>query len=337
MGAVNIGFQSNETSGRRRFALAVAMGLAIPAVAQAQAPEYPTRPIRMIVPLAAGGTTDICARLVGQRLNEAFGQPVVVDNRPGGGTTIAAALAARAAPDGYTLLFHSVSIATTVPLYPKLALDPLKAFAAIAPVAQSFYVVAVHPSVPVKSIKELIALAKAKPKQVSLAHAGTGTITHLTVENFMAIAGIELLLVPYKGGAPALAALVGGQVQTIFNPIAEILPQVRAGGKVRPLAVTSPERAPELPDTPTLAELGFPGATVTTRNGLYAPAGTPRAVITKINAEINRMVDSPEAKERFRTLGLVARGGTPEELTEYVRTEVARWSKVVKDAGIKTN
>ncbi|RPI45071.1 MAG: tripartite tricarboxylate transporter substrate binding protein [Betaproteobacteria bacterium] len=337
MAAVSKHIQVSAAPGRQWYSLAAAIGLAIPVVALAQAPQYPTRPIRMIVPLAAGGTTDIVARLVGQRLNEAFGQAVVVDNRPGGGTTIAAALAARAAPDGYTLLFHSVSIATTVPLYPNLPYDPLKAFAAISPVAQSFYVVAVHPSVPVNSVKELIALAKSKPKQVTLAHAGTGTITHLTVENFMAQAGIQLLLVPYKGGAPALAALVSGQVQTIFNPIAEILPQVRAGGKVRTLAVTSPERAPELPDVPTLAELGYPGATVTTRNGLYAPAGTPRAIITKLNGEINRMVNSPEAKERFRSLGLVARGGTPEELDEYVRSEVARWTKVVKEAGIKIN
>ena len=327
--------QASASRAKRWVPLAAATGLAMPALTLAQAPQYPTRPIRVVVPLAAGGTTDIVARLVAQRLSDALGQPVIVDNRPGGGTTIGAAVVAKAQPDGYTLLFHSVSLATTVPLYPKLPYDAAKDFAAISAVGQSFYVVAVHPSVPVQSLKELVAMARAKPRQVSYASAGQGTITHLTVELFMANAKIEMLHVPYKGGAPALVALVSGQVQAIFNPIAEILPQVRAGGKVRTLAVTSPQRAPELPDVPTLAESGYPGATVTTRNGLYAPTGTPRAVIERLNAEINRMLNLPDVQERFQANGLVARGSTSAELADYLKSEVARWSKVVKDAGIK--
>lgn len=312
------------------FAAAVA---AIPSYAGESPARYPSKSIRMIVPLAAGGTTDIVARLIAQRFTEGLGQTVVVDNRTGGGGTIGAGLVARAAPDGYTLLFHSVSLATSVPLY-KLPYDPVKDLVGVAPVGQSFYVVAVHPTMPVQTIHELISLLRSKPKQISLSHAGNGTITHLAVELFMANTKTQFLLVPFKGGNPALQALVGGQVQAIFNPIAEILPMVRAGGKVRTLAVTAPKRAPELPDVPTLAESGFPGANVTTINGIYAPTGTPAAIVERLNAEVNRAVQNPETAERFVSQGLVPLGGTSAQLTEYLRSEVARWTKVVKDAGI---
>jgi tripartite-type tricarboxylate transporter receptor subunit TctC len=298
------------------------------------AASYPNKPIRLVVPLAAGGTTDIVARIVAQVLTEGLGQSVVVDNRTGAGGTIGAGVVAKAAPDGYTLLFHSVSLATAVPLY-KLPYDTVKDFVGVVPVGQSFYVAAVHPTVPVKTIHELIKLAQAKPKQIPLAHAGTGTITHLTVELFMANTKTSFLLVPFKGGNPALAALLGGQVQAIFNPIAEILPMVRAGGKVRTLAVTSPKRAPELPDVPTLAEAGFPGATVTTVNGVYAPSSTPKVVIERLNAAVNKAMQNPEIRDRFSSQGLVPLGGTADELTDYLRTSVERWTKVVKDAGIK--
>ena len=316
--------------------LLAAAAAAVPAgvCAADAAAGYPNKPIRMVVPLAAGGTTDIVARIVGQILSEGLGQSVIVDNRAGAGGTIGAGVVARAAPDGYTLLFHSVSLATAVPLY-KLPYDPVKDFVGVVPVGQSFYVAAVHPTVPVKTIQELIKLAQAKPKQTSLSHAGTGTITHLTVELFMANTKTSFLLVPFKGGNPALAALVGGQVQAIFNPIAEILPMVRAGGKVRPLAVTAPKRAPELPDVPTLAESGFPGATVTTINGVYAPSATPKAIVERLNAEMNRAMKNPEIRQRFSGQGLVPLGGTPAELTDYLRTSVERWSKVVNDAGIQ--
>lgn len=295
---------------------------------------YPSKPVRMVVPLAPGGTTDIVARIVAQILTDGLGQSVIVDNRSGAGGTIGAGVVARAAPDGYTLLFHSVSLATAVPLY-KLPYDPVKDFVGVVPVGQSFYVAAVHPSMPVKTIHELIKMAQAKPRQISLSHAGTGTITHLTVELFMANSKTSFLLVPFKGGNPALAALVGGQVQAIFNPIAEILPMVRAGGKVVPLAVTAPKRAPELPDVPTLAESGFPGATVTTINGVYAPSAVPKAIIERLNTEVNRGMKNPETRARFSGQGLVPLGGTPDELTDYMRTSVERWTKVVKDAGIK--
>ena len=314
-------------------ALAVA-GL-VPGVASAQATRYPTKPIRLVVPLAPAGTTDIVARLVAQKYNEAWGQPVIVDNRPGAGTTIGSAVVARAPADGYTLLFTSASLATSVPLYRSLPYDPVKDLAPVGPVGQSFYVLAVHPTMPVNSVQDFIAFAKAKPKQVSYASAGTGTITHLTVELFIAHTKIDMLHVPYKGGAPALVAFVSGQVNAIFNPIAEILPQVRAGGKVKTLAVTAPKRVPELPDTPTLAESGLPGATVTTWSGIYVPAGTPRSTIGQLNTELNRMVQQADVRERLHANGLVPVGGTPEALGTYLKSEIERWTKVVKGAGIK--
>jgi tripartite-type tricarboxylate transporter receptor subunit TctC len=313
-------------------AVAVAAGWVPQAGAQSR---YPTKPLRMVVPLPPAGSTDIAARLIAQRLGELLGQPVIVDNRPGAATTLGSALVARATPDGYALLFASVSLATTVPLYRNLPYDPVKDFAPVSPIGQSFYVLAVHPTVPVQTVQEFIALAKVKPKNVSYASAGPGTITHLTVELFIAHTKVDMLHVPYKGGAPALVALVSGQVQAIFNPIAEILPQIRAGGKVRTLAVTNPTRAPELPDVPTLAESGCPGCTVTPKSAVYAPAGTPQAVIAKLNAEINRAIKEPEFQERFRATGLTPIGGTSAELGDYLKSEIARWTKVVKDAGIK--
>ena len=314
---------------------AVAFALSFSAAAVHAQHKYPTRPIRVVVPLPPAGSTDIVARIVTQKLSEALGQPVIVDKRPGAGTTIGSALVARAAPDGYTLLLASTSLATTVPLYPNLPYDPVKDLSPIGPVGQSFYVLAVHPSVPVKSVQELIALVKSKPGQVSYASAGAGTITHLTVELFISQVKIEMLHVPFKGGAPALVAFVSGQVQVIFNPIAEILPQVRAGGKVRTLAVTNPKRVPDLPDVPTLSESGLPGFSVTPWSGIYAPAGTPPSIVNRLNAEINRMVQQPEVRERILSTGLVPIGGTPAALGDYLKSEIARWTKVVKEAGIK--
>jgi tripartite-type tricarboxylate transporter receptor subunit TctC len=301
----------------------------------AVAQSYPTRPIRVVVPLAPAGTTDIVARVIAQKFNEAWGQPVIIDNRPGAGTTLGSGLVARATPDGYTLLFNSVSLATTVPLYRNLSFDPVKDLAPIGPVGQSFYVLAVPLSTPINSVQEFIALAKAKPKQILYASAGQGTITHLAVELFMARAQISMVNVPFKGGAPALVAFLSGQVQAIFSPIAEILPHVRVGGKVRTLAVTSPKRVPELPETPTLTESGLVGADVITWSGIYAPAGTPRTIVNQLNAELNRMVQQPEVRERFLSIGLVPVGGTPAALGDYLKSEIARWTKVVKDAGIK--
>ena len=321
--------------GRAWVAVAVALAVSWPALAAAQATRYPNRPIRLIVPLPPAGSTDIVARIVAQKLNEGLGQQVIVDNRPGAASTIGNGLVAHAAPDGYTLLFASASLGTTPSLYRKLSYDPVKDLAPVAPIGQSFFVLVVHPSVPAKSVQEFIALAKAKPKQILYATAGTGSITHLAVELFMANAKIDMVSVPFKGGAPALVAFLSGEAPAIFSPIAEILPHLRTSSKVRTLAVTSPKRVPELPDTPTLSESGLPGATVITMTGIYVPAGTPGGIINQLNTEINRMMKQPEVRDRFAGNGLVPIGGTPEALGDYLKSEITRWAKVIKEAGIK--
>jgi tripartite-type tricarboxylate transporter receptor subunit TctC len=299
--------------------------------------RYPTKPVRLIVPLAPGGSTDIVARLVAQKLGEGFTQTVLVDNRPGAGTTLGTNLVAKAPPDGYTLLFTSVSLATNAVLYPKLPFDTVKDFAPIGTVGQSFYVLIVQPSLGVGSVQELIALAKSKPKQIQYASAGQGTITHLTVELFSMNAGIQMQDVPFKGGAPALVAFLGAQMPVIFSPIAECLPHLRSGAKIRPLAVTAAKRVPDLPDLPTLAEAGVRNSEVQPRSALYAPARTPRPVVAQINAELNRMLKQPDMRERLASHGLIPAPGTPEDLGEYLRAEIARWAKVVKTAGISLN
>ena len=299
--------------------------------------RYPTKPVRLIVPLAPGGSTDIVARLVAQKLTEALRQTVLVDNRPGAGTTLGTNLVAKAQPDGYTLLFTSVSLATNAVLYPKLPFDTLRDFAPIGTVGQSLYVLIVQPSLGVNSVPELIALAKSKPGQLQYASAGPGTITHLTVELFSMNAGIKMQDVPFKGGAPALIAFLGGQMPVIFSPIAECLPHLRSGAKIRPLATTAAKRSPDLPDVPTLTEVGVPDSVVQSRSALYAPAKTPRAVILQINAELDRMLKQSDMRERLAGNGLVPAPGTPEDLGAYLRAEIARWTKVVQVAGISLN
>ena len=309
--------------------------VACPALAAAQAPRYPTRPVRMIVPLPPGGSTDIVARIVAQKYTETWGQQVVVDNRPGAGTSLGSELAARAAPDGHTLLFASGSLATNVPLYPKLPFHPVKDFVPIGTVGQSFYVLLVQPSLGVNSVQELISMAKAKPNYIQYASAGQGTITHMAVELFMMNAQIKMQDVPFKGGAPALLAFLGDQMPVIFSPIAECLPHLRAGAKVRPLAVTAARRVPDLPDVPTLAEAGVPDSVVLSRTGILAPAGTRRDIVNLLNTELNRLLQQAYVRDRLNSYGLVPVGGTPEDLGNHLKSEIARWTKVVKAAGIK--
>lgn len=309
--------------------------VACQALASAQAPRYPTRPVRMIVPLPPGGSTDTIARIVAQKYTEALGSTVIVDNRPGAGTSLGSELVARAAPDGYTLLFASGSLATNVPLYPKLPFHPIKNFVPIGIVGQSFFVLLVQPSLGVNSVQELITSAKAKPNYIQYASAGQGTITHMTVELFMMNAQIKMQDVPFKGGAPALLAFLGGQMPVIFSPIAECLPHLRAGAKVRPLAVTADKRAPDLPDVPTLAEASVPDSVVMSRTGILAPLGTPRDIVNRLNTELNRLLQQAEVRDRLNSYGLVPVGGTPEDLGNHLKFEIARWTKVVKAAGIR--
>ncbi len=322
-----------EAVGTVAVALCITAAVVMPA--EAQTGRYPQRPIRMIVPLPAGGSTDILARIVAQKYTDALGKTVIVDNRPGAGTSLGNELVARATPDGYTLLFASASIATNVPLYPKLPFHPVRDYAPVGTVGQSFYVLIVQPSLGVSTVQELIAMARAKPKYLQYASAGQGTITHMAVELFMMNAGIKMQDVPFKGGAPALLAFLSGQMPVIFSPIAESLPYLRAGTKVRPLAVTAAKRAPDLPDVATLSEAGVADAVVLSRTALLAPLGTPPEVIKILNSELNRLLQQPDTRERVSSHGLVPVGGTPAELTAYLTSEIARWTKVVKTVGIK--
>lgn len=321
------------TSICRTWVAAVAIAVTWPAAA-AQAPLYPTKPIRLINPFTPGGSVDIVARAVAQELTKAWGQPVIVDNRPGAGTTIGTGIVARAAPDGYTLLATTATIAVNVSLYRNLSFDPVKDLAPIALVVQTPLVLAVHPSVPAKSVRELINLAKAKPGQVIYASSGTGTSTHLTMEMFRSLAKIDMLHVSYKGATPAVGALLGGEVHAIFNPITAILPQARAG-KVRALAVSSGKRVEIAPELPTVAESGLPGFEVIVWYPIFAPAGTPRSIVNQINAEINRILQQPEVRKRFLSIGMVPIGSTPDALGDYLKLEIARWAKVIKEAGVK--
>lgn len=309
--------------------------LFIAAYAHAQTGVYPAKTIRMVCPAVPGGISDILGRIIAQKLGDAFGQTVIVDNRPGAGTVLGTNLVAKAPADGYTLLFTSASLASNAALYTKLPFDTVKDFAPVAPVGQSFYVLAVQPSLGVASVQELVALAKAKPNQLQIPTAGQGTITHMAGALFMMNTGIRMQDVPFKGGSPALVAFLSNQMPVIINPIAEILPHLRAGAKVRALAVTTAKRAAELPEVPTLAEAGVPNSEVVSKTGVYAPAGVPRAVVTRLNAEINRALAQPDVQERFARQGLATVGGTPGELGEYIQSEIARWSKVVKAMGIK--
>ena len=297
--------------------------------------RYPTKPIRVINPFTAGGSVDIVARVTAQKMNEAWGQPAIVDNRPGAGATIGAAIVARAAPDGYTLLVTTGTMAVNVSLYRKLPFDAVKDFAPVALLVQTPNVLAVHPSVAAKTTQELIALAKAKPGEIRYASSGAGTSTHLTMELFRSLANIEMLHVAYKGATPAVGALLSGEVQAIFNPITAILPQARAG-RVRALAVSSGKRVEVAPDIPTVAESGVPGFESIVWYACFAPAGTPRGVVTRINAEINRFLQEADTRDHFLKIGMVPMGGTPEAAADYLKLEIARWAKVVKDAGIST-
>ena len=320
---------------RTRASLLAGVVLAAGLAGAACAQPFPTKPVRMVVPFPAGGGTDILARPLAQKLNEAWGQPVFVDNRAGAGSTIGNALVARAAPDGYTLLLNSASLSVVPAIYRNLPYDTLKDLAAITLLMHTPYVLVVHPSMPTRSVGELVRLARAKPGQIIYGSAGAGTITHFTVELFRSMAKIDILHVPFKGGAPSLQALISGEVQMVMNVMPEVLPHVRAGGRMRALGVSSAKRMEQMPDLPTIAEAGVPGFESVVWFALLAPAGTPPAIIAGINGEVNRILRDPELLGLYRNLGYGPLGGTPEEAGEHLKREIARWAKVAKEAGIK--
>jgi tripartite-type tricarboxylate transporter receptor subunit TctC len=314
---------------------AALVGSALALSAAAQTDRYPSRPIRIVVPFTPGGSNDLIGRIVGQKLTEAWGQPVIIDNRPGGGSTIGVHVVVNAAPDGYTLLTTSGGIATNVSLY-KLPYDPRKDLAPVALLAQMPYLIAAHPSLAAKSARDLIDLAKAQPGKIAFSSSGAGTSSHLAGEMFKSAAKIDMLHVPYKGGGPAVNAVVSGEVQLTFNVITGPLPMVRAN-KLRAIAVTSPKRAEAAPDVPTVAESGIPGFEMIAWYNTFAPARTPAAITTKLNAEINRILHEPDVREKLGTQGVTPMTGTPADLGKYLNFEVERWAKVIKEAGIKLN
>jgi len=311
--------------------------VAAAAGAQPNLNAYPNKSIRLVVPFPAGGTTDVLARAAAQKLTESLGQAVVVDNRPGAGGNIGAELVAKSAPDGYTLLMGTVGTHAINPsLYPKMPYDHVRDFAPIILVAGVPNVLVINPALPVNSVQELIAYAKANPGKVNFASSGNGTSIHLSGELFKSMAGVQMTHIPYKGSAPALMDLIGGQVQVMFDNLPSALPHIK-GGKLRAVAVTSTKRAPALPDVPTIAESGVPGFEASSWFGILAPAGTPRDIVTKINAEANKALQSAEMREKLLSQGAEAAGNTPEYFADYIRSETAKWAKVVKESGAKVD
>jgi tripartite-type tricarboxylate transporter receptor subunit TctC len=316
-----------------RLAVGIVAGLALAGPAKAQ--DYPSKPIRLVVPFAAGGATDVLARLVGERLTASLGQQVVVDNRPGAGGNIGSDLVARAEPDGYTILMGAVGTHAINPsLYPKMPYDPVKDFAPVTLVASVPNVLVVNPEVPANSVQELIDLAKANPGELNFASSGNGTSIHLSGELFKAMTGTDIVHVPYKGSGPAVTDLLGGQVQMMFDNMPSSLPHVKAG-KLRALGVTSAKRSPALPEVPTIAEAGVPSYDATSWFGILAPAGTSEPVVTRLQGAIVQALGEPEMRQRMADLGAEPVGDTPAEFGQFIAAEIAKWAKVVNDAGVK--
>jgi tripartite-type tricarboxylate transporter receptor subunit TctC len=310
---------------------AVAMLVAGPAHAQ----PYPAKPIRFIVPQAAGGSTDILSRTVGQKLSEKLGQQVVMDNRAGANGLIGTELVAKSQPDGHTLLAGGTgTIAINVSLYDKIAYDPIRDFAPVILIAYSTSVLVVHPSVPVKNITELVALAKARPGELRYASAGSGSSPHLSAELFKTTAGINVVHVPYKGSTPGVVATVSGETSLMFTGIASALAHIKAG-RLRALSVNGPKRSSALPEVPTASESGLPGFEVDFWIGILAPAGTPRAIVARLNSEVNRILAQDDVKERLVTLGTDPVGGTSEQFAAVIKADVVKWAKAIKASGAK--
>jgi tripartite-type tricarboxylate transporter receptor subunit TctC len=314
----------------RALLLALLFCVALPAAAQ----PYPSKPVRLIVGFVPGGGTDIMARAVAAKLSELANIQMVVENRPGANANLAAEVVARSPADGYTLLMMSTSHAISKPLYKTLKYDVEKDLAPVAFVSSGAMAVVVHPAVPANNVGELIALARAKPGELSYGSAGNGSPEHMAAELFLAMAKARMVHVPYKGGAASATDLMGGQIQVGFNTMPVAAPHVRSG-KMRLLAVTEDRRSPAFPDTPTVAEAALPGYAMPVWYGLMAPAGTPREAIALLNKEVGRVLNEPDIRERFTTLGVAPTGGTPDAFGAFIKAEVAKFTKLVADTGMK--
>ena len=316
--------------------LSLALGAAAltsAASALAQQP-YPVKAIRIIIPFPAGGTTDVAARMIGQKLSDAWGQPVLVEARPGAGGSIATEFASKAPPDGHTLLASTIAFTIIPSLRPKLGYDPLRDFAPITQISALPLVLVVHPSLPVKTVKELVALARAKPGQLTYASSGSGTSPHLAGEMLKTMAKIDIVHVPYKGSAMGANALLGGHVMMNIGLLPAVLPQMQAK-RVKAIAATTTKRIPSLPDLPTIAESGYPDYEISSWQGMWAPAGVAPDIITRLHREIARIIRLPDVNERITSEGGVAVASSPAEFGAFVRREIAKWSKVVKDSGAR--
>ncbi len=304
-------------------------------MAPAAAQQYPTRPVRLVLGFAPGGASDTMARVVAIRLSENLGQPVVIDNRAGAGGNIAAEIVAHSAPDGYTMLLGNNGIlAVNVSLYPKLGFDPVKDFAPVVLIASQPNILVVHPAVTAGSVKDLVALAKSKPGQLNYASPGNGTTGHLAAELFKRMVGVEYTIIPFKGGGPAALAMLSGECQFTFATALSVQPHIKAG-KLRALAVTTAKRSASFPGLPTVAEAGVPGFDAITWHGIVVPAGTPKPVIARLNSEFNKLLQTADMRERLMVLGSDIIGGEPKQLTDYMRVEIPRWAKVIKESGAR--
>ncbi|MEY2772149.1 MAG: hypothetical protein RIQ38_2568 [Pseudomonadota bacterium] len=321
-------------SNRRRSLLLGAAGLLASSAVWSQAATYPNRPIKMIVPFAPGGFTDVVARVVGQRLGQSLGQSIVIENKPGAGSTIGTAEVAKAAPDGYTLVMISTTHTVSPAIYKNLPYDSVKSFAPVTRLVDSAYVLLAHPKLPASNVRELIALAKAQPDKIHYASSGNGSSQHLMGGMFEAMAGVQMKHVPYRGSAGAANDLVAGVVETSFAGVPNALTHVPTG-RLKALAVTTAKRIPQLPDVPTLAEAGVPGYEASVWLGLLAPANTPRDIVMKLNTEIAKVLAQPETRKALFDAGVDPSPSTPEELGAQIVREIDRWGQVVKSAGIK--
>jgi tripartite-type tricarboxylate transporter receptor subunit TctC len=315
---------------------ALVAALALVHALPASALSYPARPVRVIVPQSAGGSTDLVARPLAQRLSEALGQQFVVDNRPGAGSTIGTDLVAKATPDGHTLLAVAASFTMSPALYKKLPFDPVRDFSAVTLLSALPNILVVHPALPVATLKELIALAKARPGQINHSSSGVATGTHMSMELLKHMTGMNLVHVPYKGGAPSVTALLGNEVQVTFATISTALPHVKTG-RLRALAVSTAKRSPAVPDVPSIAEAGVPGYDYSSWIGLLAPATTPRTIVDALHRESVRIVHTAEIRKILAHEGSEPVGNTPEAFSGLIRTEVARWKQVAQAAGIKAD
>ncbi|MCE2948254.1 MAG: Bug family tripartite tricarboxylate transporter substrate binding protein [bacterium] len=314
----------------------LAAGLAMPVQAQqAGAGGWPSRPVRIVVPFGPGGSADLVARILGQRLTESLGQPVIVENRPGAGAMLGNELVAKSPPDGYTLTIGTLGpFAVNQSLFRKVPYDSQRDFAPITLTGASSHVLVVHPSMPVKSMAELIALARQRPGQLTFASSGIGNATHLTGELFKSMAGVDVVHVPYKGGGAAVADLIGGHVGFSFASMPSAMPHVRAG-KLRALAVAPGQRVSTAPELPTVAESGLPGFASEDWQGVLAPAKTPQDIVMRLNAEIHKVLGAADLREKLDAQGFQVRLSTPQQFADLIRTESAKWAKIVKEANIR--